>query len=162
MALPTEPGEYVEVVRKIAISTQYSTLITQNAQNEVHARLMQHFDPEDDMTLWYGTHRQSRKALDMRENSRVSVMIHDDYRRAYAVLEGEAEVVEADEDRRNHWFADWYNFWDGGPEDPDFVVIRVRPTRIEILSFQEEIAPDPYGLAHADMVLVDGAWQFEE
>jgi len=41
--------------------TRYCALITTGSEGEIHVRTMDPFLPERDMTIWFGTNKNSRK-----------------------------------------------------------------------------------------------------
>ena len=45
-----------------------------------------------------------------------------------------------------------------GPEGDDFVLIRLVPRRIELMSFADRIHPEPYGLKEAVLERRDDGW----
>ena len=52
------PPEYLLEVAKATIrATAYCFLITLGDTGQAHARLMQPFAPEEDLTIWFGTSR---------------------------------------------------------------------------------------------------------
>lgn len=161
MPSPTSltPEEYLTITEDIVRAAKYSSLITLGANGYVHARVMQHFAPEADLTLWFGASPNSRKAEDIRRDNRVTAIFREDSSPAYAVLAGHAEIVTDLDLRRSHWFPEWDAFFPGGPEGDDYALIKMTPTRIELLNFARDVTPVPYGLAHRDLVLTNGVWQ---
>jgi general stress protein 26 len=93
-------AEHVVAVVKAALDTaDFCFLITQGEAGGANARLMQHFKPEADLTLWFGTSAASRKVRELRDTPRATVACLDPTRPAYAVLGG-VVTVEA---RARQW-----------------------------------------------------------
>jgi general stress protein 26 len=49
-------------------------------------------------------------------------------------------------------------FWPDGPDDPDFLVIRCRPTAIEVWDSSLGITPAPFGLVGAGIERTGASW----
>lgn len=90
----------------------------------------------DGETLWFATGPQSPKAAQLRSNPHVDIQ----YQVAppefvHVMVRGTAELV-ADQATKNHaWDAidyDLTQFGSTGPEDPNFLPIRITPTRVEL------------------------------
>ena len=90
----------------------------------------------DGETLWFATGPTSPKADQLRENPNVDIQ----YQVAppefvHVMVRGKAELV-SDQATKNHaWDAidyDLTQFGSTGPEDPNFLPIRITPTRVEL------------------------------
>jgi hypothetical protein len=57
---PLTAEHVVAVAKAILDAADYCFLITQGEAGDASARLMQHFKPEGDLTLWFGTSAASR------------------------------------------------------------------------------------------------------
>jgi len=140
---------------------EYSFLITLGPTRDIHARLMQHFKPEADLTVWFGASRSSRKVREVQFAPRVVVACHDPRRAGYAVLTGVVEVVEAADLRRRYWRDDWTAFWPAGPLGDDYVLLKFTCERVEVLHLDEGVAPEPRGLRPAVAVRRGETWHLE-
>jgi general stress protein 26 len=93
-------AEHVVAVAKATLDTaDFCFLITQGESGAISARLMQHFKPEADLTLWFGTSEASRKVRELQRTPRATVACLDPKRPAYAVLGG----VVTSEERAQQW-----------------------------------------------------------
>lgn len=90
----------------------------------------------DGDTLWFATAPQSPKAKQLRQNPHVDIQ----YQVAppnfvHVMVRGTAELI-SDQATRNHaWNAidyDLTQFGSTGPEDPNFLPVRITPTRVEL------------------------------
>jgi general stress protein 26 len=155
-------AEHVVAVARATLDTaRYCFLITQAASGTARTRLMQHFKPDADLTLWFGTSLTSRKVRELRRTPRASVACLDPQRPAYAVLVGTVTIEEHAEQWRRYWRDDWKTFWPEGPLGRDYVLLRFMCERVELLSFPAGIAPAAYGLRAAVAVRRGGGWQLE-
>ena len=90
----------------------------------------------DGETLWFATGPESPKANQLRQNPNVDIQ----YQVAppefvHVMVRGTAELI-SDQATKNHaWEAidyDLTQFGSTGPEDPNFLPIRITPTRVEL------------------------------
>lgn len=84
-------------------------------------------------TLWFATSRASRKVQQIEARPEVTVLFVDTDRFNYAALHGTAHVVEDPERRAQLWHEQWREDWLQGPEDPDYVLVRVDGLRGHVL-----------------------------
>ena len=59
--------------REIMTTTRYCALITTGRDGRSHARTMDAFTPEEDLTVWLATNPLSRKVAEMRRNPKVTL-----------------------------------------------------------------------------------------
>ena len=90
----------------------------------------------DGETLWFATGPSSPKAKQLRENPNVDIQ----YQVAppefiHIMVRGHAELI-SDQATKNHaWNAidyDLTEFGSTGPEDPNFLPVKITPTRVEL------------------------------
>ncbi|MCA6092166.1 pyridoxamine 5'-phosphate oxidase family protein [Streptomyces sp. SCA3-4] len=114
-----------------------------------HTRLVEHLGVGEDGSLHIGTSPRSRKAADVARQPRVTYAVEDRGAAAYVVLEAEAHVEDGLQERLAYWKDDFRAFFPAGPEGDDYVVLRLRPDRIELMDFTHEVHPAPFGLVPA-------------
>ena len=61
----------------------------------------------------------------------------------YASIQGVATVVTDRAERARHWKPEWAPFYKKGVDDPAFLLLRVRPTRAEVVSPRHKLMNDP-------------------
>jgi len=83
---------FLETAKSSMRTAEYCFLITLGERGEAHARLVQPFEPEADMTIWIGTWSKSRKVREIQKDSRVTLAFHDKEGTAYVTLQGSAEI----------------------------------------------------------------------
>jgi general stress protein 26 len=153
-------AEHVMAVAKATFdAADFCFLTTQGESDPTNTRLMHHFKPDADLTVWFGTSLTSRKVREIRRNPRATVACLDPQRPAYAVLVGKVTVEERAEQWRRYWRDDWQTFWPDGPSARDYVLLRFACERVEVLSFPAGIAPAPYGLRPAVVVHHGDGWR---
>lgn len=140
--------ELFDVAREILGANTYGFLNTA-ADGQPHSRLVQHIGVDDDGTIWIGTSPKSRKATDIAANPRVTYAVEDRAARAYACVYADAELVDDLDERLRRWTKGFETYFPDGPDGGDFVLLRLRPTAVEIMDFTRKIHPDPFGLLPA-------------
>ena len=90
----------------------------------------------DGDVLWFATGPQSPKADQLRANPHVDIQFQvapPDF--VHVMVRGKAELI-TDQDTKNHaWEAidyDLTQFGSSGPEDPNFMPVKIIPTRVEL------------------------------
>jgi general stress protein 26 len=90
----------------------------------------------DGDVLWFATGPDSPKAHQMRANSNVDIQYQvapPDF--IHVMVRGKAELI-TDQDTKNHaWDAidyDLTQFGSSGPDDPNFLPVKIVPTRVEL------------------------------
>ncbi len=132
---------------ELLVSNPYGFLISHAANG--NTRLVYHLGMSSGSELWIGTSPRSRKVADLRTAPGVTYAVEDQKRFAYVALYGDAEVVADPEALEARWVPDLMAFFPDGPLGGDFVLLRLAPWRIELMSFAESVHPDPYGLLPA-------------
>jgi general stress protein 26 len=139
-------------------SAEYCFLITLGEKGEANARLVQPFEPEEDMTIWIGTWSKSRKVKEIQEDNRATLAFHDKEGTAYVTLLGSAQIERDTTKKRKYWREEWLGFLPQGPDGDDYVLVKFIPLRIELMSFSHGILPQPYGLKPAVAVRSEDLW----
>lgn len=129
-------------------SYPYGFLVT-TGESCPSVRLVQHLRVDDDATVWIGTSPRSRKAQEVADSPRVVYAVEDRPRFAYASLTATVNVVTDHALRCSLWEPGLQAFFPDGPDGDDFVLLRLAPVEIELMSFAEGVHPAPYGLKAA-------------
>ncbi len=131
------------VARDVIRGARYAVLVTIAQDGQPQARIVDPFAPEDDLTIWVGTKPVTRKVADVRRDSRVTLLYFDAAAKGYVSLIGKAEVVSDAAERTRHWKQEWAGMYKDGSSGDDYVLIRIRPTRLEIVSPRAGLISDP-------------------
>lgn len=157
--MPPITAELLLETAKSSIRTaEYGFLITLGERGEAHARLVQPFEPEPDMTIWIGTWSKSRKVREIQKDSRVTLAFHDKEGTAYVTLQGSAQIESDIHKKRKYWREEWSGFIPQGPDGDDYVLVKFIPSRVELMSFSKGVLPKPYGLKPAVAVRSEELW----
>lgn len=145
-AVPAPAPDRAKVVaaaREVMEKARYCTLVTLGDDGYPQARVVDPFPPEDELTVWIATNPRTRKVADVRRNPRVTLLYFDAAAQAYATLVGRAQVVTDAAEKAKRWKKDWAHFYKDENRGDDYVLIRVRPVRLEIVSGAHGLTNDP-------------------
>ena len=156
------PEQVIEAARGTTDGLEYCVLITQGESGWASARVMQHYGPEADLTIWFGTSPKTRKAREVTKDNRVAVAFQNDKEEAGATFLGTAHLIDDLDLRRKYWRQGWEAFWPEGPEGDDYVLIRFTPSRIEVFNARRGVAPQPIGLKAGAVVREGERWEVVE
>lgn len=90
----------------------------------------------DGEVLWFATGPQSPKADQLRNNANVDIQYQvapPDF--IHVMVRGKAELITDQETKNHAWDAIDYDltaFGSTGPDDANFLPVRIRPTRVEL------------------------------
>ena len=145
MQVAPSEDQILSAARQIMISAHYCTLITLDSSGHPQARVMDAFEPESDLTVWFGTNRITRKVGELNDDSRMTLSYFDRDDPGYVTLLGEARLVTDPEETAARWKDEWQAFYPDGPASEDYMLIEFRPFRVEVMSIKHQIASDPRG-----------------
>jgi general stress protein 26 len=129
--------------RDIIGKARYATFVTVDRQGQPQARVVDPFTPEEDWSIWLATNPVTRKAAEIAANPRVSLLYFDAARSSYVTVVGSARLVRDDRERAKRWKDDWKPFYKDANRGPDYVLIKVEPERLEIVSPALGLNNDP-------------------
>ncbi len=138
--------QLVAAARKLMKTTEYCFFITQSSDGHPHARLMQPYDSESNLTVYFGASPRSRKVRELQHQSKVSLAFYDQQETAYVTLMGEAATTDDPALCQKYWRANWNDLFPGGPEGSDYILIKFIPQRIEMMNYAHQAMPQPYSL----------------
>jgi general stress protein 26 len=61
----------------------------------------------------------------------------------YVTVLGTATLVADSAEKARHWKAEWAAYYKDGPRGDGYLLIRVRPTRLEVVSPRHGLVNDP-------------------
>jgi len=146
---PDERERVLAAAREVIERAGLCSLVTLDEAGAPRVRAMDPFPPEPDFTLWLGTHRSTRKVSEIRRDPRVAVHWLDATGPGQVTLIGTAELVEDAGERQRRFKPEWDAFYRDGWRGDDYLLIRVRPRRLEVMSIPDSVASDPKGWAPA-------------
>jgi general stress protein 26 len=140
---PDEHPDVVAVARKVMERARYCGLVTLGPDGRAEARIVDAFSPEDDMTVWIATRPVTRKVEQIRKSPNVTLLYWDRATLAYVTLIGDATLVDDPAEKAKRWKPEWSEFYSDANRGDDYLLIRVRPIRLEVVSMADGVLNDP-------------------
>ena len=87
----------------------------------------------DDLTFRFCTHKQTKKIAEIRKNPNVHISLgaaNIETATHWLQVVGTAAITNSKEERHSFWFEQLKNYF-SGPDDPNYCIIIVKPSRIE-------------------------------
>ena len=127
--------ELKKTIIEFAKTYEYSNLITTDGSGFPKGRMMENLPFGEDLIFWFATGSQSNKVAEIKNNSKASVFLYRPEDHASISVAGNAETVTDDNVRVEKWKEKWSAFWEKGPSDPEYTLIKIVPKRIVYLDF---------------------------
>lgn len=129
--------------REVMTTVRYCTLITIGPDGQPQARVVDVSAADSGFIVWIGTNGVTRKVADIRKDPRVTLMYFNDAGMEYVTLSGRAVIDDDMAHKAAHWKPSWGTMVKDEYRGPDFVLIRVKPSRLEVVSLGRGIFNDP-------------------
>ncbi|GAA0566503.1 hypothetical protein GCM10009416_00540 [Craurococcus roseus] len=151
----------LHAARTIVGRVRYCMAVTAAADGGANARVVQPYPPGEDWSVAFVTSAGSRKAEEIRRSGRLTLAYQHDPDGAYVSLVGRARLDADPASKARLWVPDLDEWFPGGRDDPDAVVVRFEAERIELWSYAGGIMPAPRGLRAAVVQRESGggAWK---
>jgi general stress protein 26 len=95
------------------------------------------------MTIWIATNPLTRKVEEIRRDGRVTLLYFNASANEYVTVIGRATLVTDSVAKIAHWKSDWAPFYKSGPRGSDYTLIRIKPSRLEVVSPNRHVMSDP-------------------
>jgi len=148
--------EFLNIARELVDKQKFCFAVTVTSCGEANARIIQPHKPTQDWSIDFATRRTTRKFKEIESSGKLTLAYQDDTDRAYVSLVGHAVVDDNIELKRTRWAAltakerELALRWNPkGPEDSDWLYIRLITNRIELWSATRNIMPEPKGYSAA-------------
>jgi general stress protein 26 len=132
--------QLISAAREIMMTTRYCALITTDSSGRTHARTMDAFAPDEQMTVWLATNPRSRKVVEIRRHPHVTLYYFDRESQAYVSINGIARLVNDASEKARHWKDEWKAFYPD--REKDYSLIEVRPLKLEVVNTKAGIVGD--------------------
>lgn len=98
----------------------------------VYPKLSEVFEKHDeDFLVYLTTNSASQKVRQINNNSHISIYYCDPDVFQGTMIAGKAEIVDDIFLKKELWQADWNVYYPGGPNDPDYTIIRFKPDYVK-------------------------------
>jgi general stress protein 26 len=136
-------SDIIKSAREVMQKARYCALITIGDGGQPQARVVDPILPDTDLSVWIATNPLTRKVGQIRKDPRVTLFYFDPSGPGYVTLLGTAELVSAAGEKAKHWKDEWASIWKGGSGGDDFLLIRVKPRRLEVVNYKAGLTGDP-------------------
>jgi len=151
----------LDVAHHMLNKTKYCFLVIHGENGWSSARLVEpiiEIGEDNNFTIWIGTHRDLRKTEEVWANPKVTITIENAREGANLVIYGNAFVETNLTIKKQYWKGAWRMFFPTGPKSEEYVAIRIKPSKMEIVSFSKNITPEPFGLKSVVLVNRQDKW----
>ena len=126
--------------RDMIAEAHYCALITLDASGHPRARTMDAYPPDENMVIWMGTSRLTRKVKEIRNDPRVTLYFAHPKHIGYVTVYGTAEIVDTPEAKDKWWKEELAQYFPEGKEG--FILIAVTPKWLEVTDYTRGITGD--------------------
>ncbi len=131
----------IAAARQMMEAARFCALITLDESGTPRVRAMDPFLPEDDMVVWLGTDRRTRKVQDIERDPRVTLYYFAPQADGYVSISGTARLVDDPAEKNRRWKSGWEQYY--ANKEADYILIAVTPYWMEVISYSRGIAGDP-------------------
>jgi len=135
--------QIVAAARSIIAKARYATFATLGGKGEPRARIVDPFAPDSDFVVWVATNPQTRKVTEIKRDSRVVILWFEQGNPGYVSLSGRATIVTDRAAKAAHWKPEWKEIYPKGNLSDEYLLIRIKPTHMEVVSYQAGLVGDP-------------------
>ena len=122
------PNDQREAFWEIVDSIPYPLLVTQSDDGFPQSRPM-HLVERDGTVLWFATSKASRKVRQIQARPEVTLLFVDSESFNYASFHGIGEFSNDPLRKQALWRSEWVDDWPAGPEDSDYVLLKLTGVR---------------------------------
>ena len=140
---PPTREEILAAARSIIAKARFGTFVTLGAKGEPRARIVDPFAPDSSFTVWVATNSATRKVNEIRRDARVVLLWFEPGNPGYVSLSGRARLVSDLSEREKHWNDDWKGLYRDRNHGDDYLLIRVTPVHMEVVSYGRGMVGDP-------------------
>jgi PPOX class probable F420-dependent enzyme len=141
---PPSRAAVIAAATDVMQKARFCTLVTLGDDGSPQARVVDAFAPDSDMTVWIATNPQTRKVGQIRHDARVTLLYFDATRMGYVTVVGRAALVSDSAEKSSHWKEEWAGYYSNRNHGDDYLLIRVTPLRLEMVSPANGMAGEPW------------------
>jgi general stress protein 26 len=130
----------LEVAKTVIGQAGICAFISVDQEGRPRARMVETLPLDSNFIFWFGTNPRSRKVQQIQNNHHVSLYYTEPYSTGYVLVEGIASLVNDSLSKATHWKDGWQTFYPD--KKHDFVLIKVIPDWIEVVSYTSGIVGD--------------------
>jgi general stress protein 26 len=138
-----ERAKIITAAKDVIQKARYCAFVTIGDDGYPQARIVDPFAPEEDMTVWVATNPLTRKIGQIKKNPHVTLLYFDRGTFGYVTILGKAELIDDPAEKAKRWKEEWDPIYKDKNRGADYLLIRVKPSRVEIISFAHGLTGDP-------------------
>ena len=127
----------IAVARDYMETVRYCALITIDDSGQPNARTMDALFPDENMVVYLGTNRNSRKVKEIWNNPKVTLYYADKEGIGYVSIMGTARLIDDPEIKSVWWKEEWEQYYTDNKES--YILIKVIPDKLEIVNYNHGI-----------------------
>lgn len=130
-------AELKQQILKVLDESKVGTLATIKNQKP-HSRYMTF--SHDDLTLYTPTSSETHKTDEIEDNPNVHILLGyegEGYGDTFVEVEGHASIEDSAHYKEKLW-NDHMKRWFEGPDDPNYIVLKIQPTAIRLMNDEED------------------------
>lgn len=148
LAQATQPetpsrAQVIATAKDIIAAARYCTLVTIGADGQPQARIVDPFLPDADLTIWIATNPLTRKVPEIHRDPRVTLLYFSPATSEYVTVLGTAAVDADPLHKAAHWKSEWSALYRDQNRGEDYMLLRVKPSRMEVVSVRRGVNNDP-------------------
>jgi PPOX class probable F420-dependent enzyme len=136
-------AQVIAAAKEIMQDARYCTLITIGPDGRPQARIVDPFVPDADLTIWIATNPLTRKVKEVRRDPRVTLLYFSPATTEYVTVFATAVLDTDARQKAAHWKTEWAALYTDQNRGEDYMLLRVKPSRLEVVSVRRGIVNDP-------------------
>ena len=136
-------SEVLAAANEIMQAARYCTLVTIGPGGQPQARIVDPFPPDPDLTIWIATNPLTRKVAEIRRDPRVTLLYFNPATFEYVTVVGTVVLDTDSRHKAEHWKPEWAALYQDQNRGDDYQLLRVKPSRLEVVSVRRGIRNDP-------------------
>jgi general stress protein 26 len=136
-------AQIIAAAKEIMQASRYCSLITIGSDGQPQARIVDPFPPDSDLTIWIATNPLTRKVQEINRDPRVTLLYFNAATFEYVTVIGSAALDADSLQKAGHWKGAWASLYKNQNRGEDYLLFRVNPSRLEVVSFKRGIRNDP-------------------
>jgi general stress protein 26 len=136
-------AQIITVSKEIMQTAGFCTLVTIGPDGQPQARVIDPFVPDSDLTIFFATNPLTRKVQDIRRDPRVTLLYFSAATHEYVTVIGKAVIDTDSLHKAGHWKEAWASMYKNQNRGEDYMLLRVTPSRLEVVSYRRGMRNDP-------------------
>lgn len=133
----------IAAAKDVMQAARFATFVTIGEDGHPQARIVDPFAPDSDLTVWIATNPLTRKVSEIRRDARVTLLYFNTAAQEFVTLQGTANLVSDSVEKAKRWKPEWAALFKDGPRGEGYLLVRIRPTQLEVVSSRHGMMNDP-------------------